>query len=126
MSFAPENPVVWTEIPVRDLAVSRKFYERTFDWKMMVQDGGPNPIALFPTANPDKGIAGHLYPGTPSENGPTIHLQVPGTLEDAIERVWNAGGRVLDMPPVDIPAGRFVYAQDPDGNSIGLFQPKVA
>ncbi|MEL6586439.1 MAG: hypothetical protein AAFQ50_07220, partial [Pseudomonadota bacterium] len=87
---------------------------------------GPNPSAVFPYAEDGNGVAGHLYPGTPSENGPTIHLQVPGTLEDAIDRIWDAGGRVLEMDPVTIPFGRFVYAQDPDGNSIGLFEPKAA
>ena len=30
----------------------------------------------------------------------------------------------LDGAVVDIPAGSFCYATDPDGNSIGLFQPK--
>ena len=28
--------------------------------------------------------------------------------------------------PLDIPYGRFVYIEDPDGNSIGLFEPKAA
>lgn len=120
MSFAPENPVIWTEIPVTDLAAGRKFYEAVFQWSTQLMEEGPNPFAMFPGT----GVAGHLYPGKPpSEGGPTIHLRVPGTLEEAVDRVWEAGGRVLDMPPVTIPAGRFVYALDPDGNSIGLFEP---
>ena len=69
-------------------------------------------------------MAGHLYPGKPAAkgDGPTIHFAVADKLEDAIDRVWNAGGKVLDIPPITIPTGRFVYALDPDGNSIGLFE----
>ncbi|KIT17032.1 VOC family protein [Jannaschia aquimarina] len=125
MTFAPQHPVVWTEIPVTDLAAGRRFYESVFQWAMAPQSGPPNDFVFFTPPSADEGIGGHIYPGTPAQDGgPTIHLQVPGTLEDAVDRVWNAGGKVLDMPPVTIPAGRFVYALDPDGNSIGLFEPK--
>jgi hypothetical protein len=73
------------------------------------------------TADASRGVSGHLYPGTPSENGPTIHLVVPDTLEAARSRLTAAGGTAIS-PDIEIPAGRFFYARDPDGNSIGLFQ----
>ena len=41
-------------------------------------------------------------------------------LEETLARVEPAGGKVLS-PVIDIPAGRFAYCTDPDGNSIGLF-----
>ena len=68
------------------------------------------------------GVAGHLYPGKPAPEGagPTVHLASPGILEDALERVRQAGGQVLSEP-FSIPAGRFAYCLDPDGNSIGIF-----
>ena len=76
---------------------------------------------MFPTSNPT-GVAGHLYPGKPAPDGtgPTIHLACPDTLEEALERVTKAGGRVVS-DPISIPAGRFAYCLDPDGNSIGVF-----
>ena len=63
-----------------------------------------------------------LIPGKPAPDGtgPTIHLACPDTLEDALERVTKAGGRVVS-DPISIPAGRFAYCLDPDGNSIGVF-----
>ena len=52
-------------------------------------------------------------------------MAVPDTLEEAKQRLVEAGGTVeLDGVVIDIPAGRFFYATDPDGNSIGLFEPK--
>ncbi|SEW30799.1 hypothetical protein SAMN04488515_2180 [Cognatiyoonia koreensis] len=113
--------VVWTEIPVTDLAKAQQFYETVFGFKMAMDDTGPNPIVNF-DADLD-GIGGHLYPGEPaSGNGPTIHLATPDKLEAAMERCTKAGGKMIS-PIVAIPPGRFAYATDPDGNSIGLFEP---
>jgi predicted enzyme related to lactoylglutathione lyase len=37
-----------------------------------------------------------------------------------MERVTGNGGRIVS-PVIEIPAGRFTYCLDPDGNSFGLF-----
>ena len=86
-------------------------------------DNGPNPVAFFQTTPAMAGCAGHLYPGKPSGDGsgPTVHLAIDGKLEAAMERVTKAGGKVLSEP-VEIPAGRFAYCLDLDGNSVGLFE----
>ncbi|MDY6858849.1 MAG: VOC family protein [Pseudomonadota bacterium] len=126
MPHTPQHPVVWTEIPVTDLPRAMEFYQAVFDFALKLDETGPNPIALIAAAD-DSGTAGHLYPGTPAADGqgPTIHLWVPDTVEAAMKRLVAAGGTELG-PVVTIPPGRFAYAQDPDGNSIGLFQPSAA
>ncbi len=116
--------VVWTEIPVTDIKASADFYASVFGWQMTIDENGPNPMAMF--NNSMTGTGGHLYPGLPSKgSGSTIHLNVPGTLEDAIDRCKAAGGEVHG-PVIEIPPGRFSYATDLDGNSIGLFETKAA
>ncbi|MGB5556472.1 MAG: VOC family protein [Paracoccaceae bacterium] len=124
MPHKPENAVVWIEIPVSDMQRGMAFYAKVFDYDLTLDVSGPNPMAMIPNKD-TMGVSGHLYPGKPAANGqgPTIHLAVPGKLEDAMKRCTDAGGTVLPMPPVTIPPGRFVYATDPDGNSIGLFEP---
>ena len=124
MSFTPANSVVWMEIPVRDLDRGMAFYSTVFGHELSRDESGPNPMAIFPVEDMETGGSGHLYPGEPAQpgNGPTIHLQVQDTLEAAAERCWKAGGTVKS-DPIAIPAGRFQYALDPDGNSIGLFEP---
>ncbi len=122
MSFTPEHFTVWAEIPVSDLDNAITFYGKVFDMDLKRDETGPNPMAMFPTADPTKGIAGHLYEGKPSAegSGPTVHFACPDTLEATMGRVNDAGGRVLS-DIITIPAGRFAYCIDPDGNSIGLF-----
>lgn len=121
MSFVPQNFTAWVEIPVTDLGKSRAFYDTVFKTELLLDESGPNPIALFPTAERG-GVAGHLYPGKPAGDGsgPTIHLSCPDTLEATIARFQKAGGKMVS-PPITIPAGHFAYGLDLDGNSIGLF-----
>ncbi len=125
MSFSPPNAVVWSEIPVTDMEKAMAFYAAVFDYDMKLDESGPNPQAMFPARDgATKGAHGHLYPGKPAPagTGPTLHLAVPGKLEDAMARFDAAGGKVVS-PPIAIPPGRFAYGLDPDGNSIGLFEP---
>lgn len=116
--------VVWTEIAVTNLPAAMDFYTEVFKWDMVLDESGPNPLAFF-ARDEDGSVGGHLYPGTPSETGNTIHLAVPDSLEDAMARCWKAGGKVHEHV-IEIPFGRFAYAHDPDGNSIGLFEAKAA
>ena len=123
MTHTPNHFACWFEIPVTDLEASKTFYAEVFDMELKIEDGGPNPLVMFPVSDADGGVSGHLYPGTPSENGPTIHLVVPDNLIAARSRVEAAGGKV-ESENIEIPAGHFCYARDLDGNSIGLFEFK--
>ncbi len=121
-SFNPENAAVWFEIPVADLAAGKNFYSAVLETELVDQEMGPAPVAIFPCKDPKTGVAGHLYQGQPGEagRGSTVHLAAPDTLESAMDRVVEHGGKVVS-DIVTIPSGRFVYCLDPDGNSIGLF-----
>jgi uncharacterized protein len=118
-TFTPQNAAVWFEIPVTDLAKAKAFYGAVLKNELTDQDMGPNKTVVF-TA--EGGVAGHLYPGKPSASGTgiTIHLAVPEPLEESVARFSAHGGQVVS-PVVEIPAGRFAYGLDLDGNSIGLF-----
>jgi len=117
----PANAAVWFEIPVSDINRAKAFYSQVLMTEFADQNAGPNPMAVFAHAG-ENGVSGHLYPGKPAGDGsgPTLHLPVPDSLEAGLERVTAAGGRVLS-PIIDIPAGRFAYCLDPDGNSIGIY-----
>ena len=113
----------WVEVPVTNMEKSVKFYNEVFGYDMTIDNSGPNPMAVFGGVMAAGG--GHLYPGKPSpDSGSTVHLAIEGSLEAGMERVTKAGGQVVS-PIVEIPDGRFVYAKDLDGNSIGLFAEKA-
>lgn len=120
MSAIPQNAAVWFELPVTDLDRSTAFYNAVFATDLTREDMGPNPVAMFPTE--PGGVGGHLYPGKPAARGtgPTVHLASPDSVEAALERVTAEGGTVV-TPVIEIPAGRFAYCEDPDGNSFGVF-----
>lgn len=121
MTFSPEHFAVWMELPVTDLDRAAAFYNTVFKTELTRDESGPNPVATFTTSTPG-GVSGHLYPGTPASpgQGATVHLACPDKLEDALTRVAEAGGQVVSEP-VSIPAGRFAYCLDTEGNSIGIF-----
>ena len=118
----PKNAAAWFEIPVTDMAKAKAFYGAVIQAELVDQNEGPNPMAIFPVADMQSAVSGHLYPGKPagSGSGNTVHLTIPDKLEEAMKRVGEAGGSVVS-PVITIPAGRFAYCLDPDGNSIGLF-----
>ena len=112
--------IVWGEIPVTDMEKAVAFYNSVFGYDMTIDNSGPNPMAVLGGLMNTAGA--HLYPGTPApDGGNTVHLGLPDDLDSGIARCKAAGGSV-ESPPITIPAGRFVYAKDLDGNSIGLFE----
>jgi uncharacterized protein len=119
-AFVPDNAAVWFEIPVSDYDRARAFYGNVLSNSLKDQRDGPNPTAVF-VAKDQSAVAGHVYPGQPAAPGTgiTIHLAV-ADLEEGLERVKASGGTVVS-PIHSIPAGRFAYCVDPDGNSFGLF-----
>ena len=123
MTFTPDNFVVWAEIPVTDLPRATAFYSAVFETDLKLDESGPDPMAIFSTST-QKGVAGHLYPGKPAPEGTgsTIHMACPDKLEDALERVKQAGGQVVSEI-FTFPPGRFAYCLDTDGNSLGIFTP---
>ncbi len=116
--------MVWGEIPVKDMEKSVAFYNKVFGYDMKIDNSGPNPMAVL--GNSMNGAGAHLYPGTPApDGGNTIHIALDDGLEAGVARCKDAGGEVVSEA-ITIPPGRFAYAKDLDGNSIGLFEPAKA
>ncbi len=125
MTYQPEHFLVWGELPVTDLERSIAFYKAVTQGEVTRDDSGPNPMAVFQPKEMKTGIALSMYPGKPAARGTgtTLHLSAQGGLEDTMQRVRDAGGEVVSEP-IPLPAGRFFYALDLDGNSVGFFETK--
>lgn len=123
MTYAPTNFLVWGELPVTDLEAAKTFYSKVVGTELEIDNSGPNPMVVFRVADDTPRVALHLYVGKPAKDGsgPTLHLAAEGKLEDVMTRVKEAGGTALS-PAIPLPQGRFFYAQDLDGNSVGFFE----
>lgn len=93
----------WSEVPVTDTDRAIAVYNAVFGRRMTVDTAGHNPRATF--GGDTASIGGHLQPGKPArDSGSTIHIAVAVKPEDAIARVWNAGGEVKSEPIGSHPA----------------------
>ena len=111
------KPVVHFEIGCRDSAKTQTFYSKLFDWDI-TQAG---PAAVINTGG--EGINGHITAlGHEPHNYVTVYVQVDD-LQAYLDKATALGGKTL-VPPVPIPTGKFAWLADPDGNIIGLLQPK--
>jgi len=112
------HPVVHFEIGGRDSAKTQAFYSKLFDWEI-TQAG---PAANISTGGTG-GIDGHITAlGHEPYNYVTVYVQVED-IQPYLDKAKALGGKTL-IPPVPIPTGKFAWIADPDGNLIGLLQPK--
>lgn len=110
------RPVVHFEIGCRDSARTRSFYTDLFDWDV-------DPAGTIDTHG-GAGIPGHITAlGHEPHNYVTVYVQVED-LKSSLSKAEKLGGKTL-VPPIDIPTGRFAWLADPDGNIVGLLQPKA-
>jgi predicted enzyme related to lactoylglutathione lyase len=112
------QPVVHFEIGCRNLAKTKEFYTRLFDW----QTSTYGPAEMIATGS-GVGIQGHLTSlGHEPHNFVTVYVQVDD-LQAYLDRAGGLGGKTL-VPPTEVPgAGAFAWLADPEGTVIGLWKP---
>ena len=114
------NPVAHFEIIGEDAIRLQAFYATVFDWKL----SPPMPeMGNYSLYDPEgEGLGGGIGEGDPRV---TIYIRVPD-LAAYLERVTQAGGRIL-MPatPVSETLTIALFA-DPAGNTIGMLTEKPA
>src|SRR3989344_8813467 len=125
------NPVVHFEMPAEDLARVKKFYETAFGWQMNQLGAEMGSYLLAGTSPVDtenmhinKGaINGGFYPK--GQSGTSSHVVISvEDIKEHMETVKKAGG-TIEGEPIDIPGiGTYVMFKDPEGNRVGMLQPK--
>lgn len=126
-----ENPVVWFEIYVDNLARAQKFYETVFQFKMnempTPEIGEEMEMLFFPADMESKNRAsGALVKmeGVSAGGNSTIvyFLSDDCSLEES--RVENAGGKVFKSKMSLGDYGFMMWAVDTEGNIIGVHSMK--
>lgn len=126
------NPVVHFEMPAEDKNRMAVFYTNAFGWKtqMLGEDMG-NYVVVTTTETDDAGmiknpgaINGGFYPKndeTPDQY-PSLVIGVED-IQAAMDRVIEAGGKLLGEP-MEIPGhGLYVSFYDTEGNRASILQP---
>lgn len=104
----------YVELPVRDLARTKAFYEEVLGWSLT--DFGPTYASTM-TGDTDIGLQGDAAEAT---SAPLAVIEVDD-LEAALDAVWTAGGTVV-RPIFSFPGGRRFQFTDPSGNELACMQ----
>ena len=117
------NALNWFEIPAKDISRAKKFYENIFEIKMEEMEMPGMKYAMFPF-DPTMGkIAGGLAQSpmhTPSSTGSIIYLNANPDLQNVLDRIEKAGGKVT-MPKTSIGQNGFMaFFIDTEENIMAL------
>jgi predicted enzyme related to lactoylglutathione lyase len=129
--------VVHFEMPAKDKSRVADFYSNVFGWKMNQMGAEMGNYLLAQTADTDElgmvkepgAINGGFFAYQEKEGFNVPHLVISvDNLEESIEAVKNAGGKILGGATGDIDdipnVGRYVSFEDSEGNHVGMLQPK--
>lgn len=121
---AGTNALNWFEIPATDIERATKFYEAIFNIKMEQMDMMGMKMAMFPTGMDDGKVGGALVQSEmhhPSNTGAFIYLNGNPDLQQVLDRIADAGGKV-NMPKtlIDEQTGNMAFFTDTEGNNVGL------
>jgi predicted enzyme related to lactoylglutathione lyase len=98
---------------------AQEFYSQLFGWRTESVQGGDQ--AYWGIYNGDRLNGGMMQ--LPAEMGAPSHWLVYFGIDDidaAAERIGGSGGTIM-VPATEVPGGRFLVAQDPQGAVFGLF-----
>jgi len=123
MSF--RNAISWFEIPSTDLARAQKFYETVFSVTLIPMDLQAIKMRMFPLEDM-MGVGGAIvdsggFHKPSTTDGPLIYLNGNPDLQNVLDKVEKAGGKVM-VPKTEISPeyGYMAVFIDTEGNRIGL------
>jgi predicted enzyme related to lactoylglutathione lyase len=121
-----QHAISWFEIPSTDLDRATRFYETIFQVSLFPMDLAQIKMRMFPVDDPSNGIGGAVVYAAgfyqPSNtDGPLIYLNANPDVQNVLDRVEAAGGKIL-VPKTEISPeyGHMGIFLDTEGNRIGL------
>ena len=124
--MAFKNAISWFEIPTIDLDRAQKFYETIFGTSLIPLDLQNIKMRMFPMEDQMSGIGGALcynkeFYKPSSTDGPLIYLNGNPDVQNILDKIEGAGGKVL-VPKTQISPeyGHMAVFIDTEGNRIAL------
>lgn len=106
----------YVEYPARDLAATRRYFQRAFGWSF--EDYGPDYAAFA-----DEGLDGGFYRADMAArtgDGSALLVFYSADLEATLAKVVEAGGEVV-QPVFAFPGGRRFHFTEPSGNEFAVW-----
>ena len=118
------NRVTHFEIYTSNPEAVQPFYEDVFGWKFSKFEGGPIEYWLVTTGDDkEPGINGGMTRPREGQNPGTINTVAVASLDQAIKKIEQRGGKIC-VPKMAIPKiGWLAYAEDPASNVFGIIEP---
>jgi predicted enzyme related to lactoylglutathione lyase len=120
-----QNSLNWFEIPATDFERATKFYGALYETELHTQKMGDADMAFLPMS--DKGVGGAIVKCmhyVPSQDGSVVYLNGGTDLQNVLNRVEQAGGKVT-VPKFEIGEHGFcAFFLDTEGNKVGLHSNK--
>lgn len=117
------NAINWFEIPAKDIARAKNFYEQIFQIKMEEMEMPGMKYAMFPFEPMNGKVSGGLAQSemhTPGMTGSIIYLNANPDLQNVLDRIEKAGGKIT-MPKTSIGQNGFMaFFNDTEGNNMAL------
>ncbi|MGS2721032.1 VOC family protein [Paraglaciecola aestuariivivens] len=114
------NRVVWFDIPVADLNRAADFYATVLDIQVSIEQAGDFSFGVLAH---EQGNGGCLVP-MPSDisatQGIMVYFNVNGRIQDAVKRVTDKGGSIIQAIHAIGPHGFRALVIDSEGNRIVL------
>ena len=124
-SSALKDYISWFEIPAINFQNAVDFYSHIYNIEMPKVETGEYLMAFFPSSG---GIGGAIVKGPgsiPNDTGPLLYLNGGKDLNDILEKVPHAGGRVvLTKTLISQESGYFAIFIDTEGNKLALHSKK--
>jgi hypothetical protein len=113
--------VAWFDLTTTDLAKSRDFYGKLFDWKFTSMPGAEGMFAEILVGDQPVGTI-RVADGSISSFNGVVYVQV-ADLRAKCKKAQELGGTIPPGFPFDLPDGRGAIAivSDPAGHPVGLY-----
>jgi uncharacterized protein len=108
----------WSDLSTRAPDAAEAFYGNLFGWTFQEVAPGYRSISMGDLLIGGMRTMGEREAATPPSWVPYF---VVGDGKQAATRVEELGGQVV-VPPMDVPAGRFLVVADPQGSTLGLVE----
>jgi predicted enzyme related to lactoylglutathione lyase len=111
------NQICHFEIGCRDIARSKDFYSKVFDWRFEKGSSGDEVIRT------GADVGGHLHTRTEPRNYVVFYVMVDD-VSAAIAKAQANGGKVVLASTPEGQHGAYAWIADPEGNVIGIYEQK--